>query len=212
MRTGSHALGAMSPILPMVSKHPWPILSLALQGRDDNLELQSLVALMNRRIRHHLARARAAALNGPARAQTVLAPRIADVVAALSQIHAQRGISTEITADPNCTVRCEPQDLNEMLGNLIDNAFKWASSRVRIWVRSEGSNVSIVIEDDGPGLSADVIDEVMQPGQRLDEQAPGYGFGLPIACELAELYGGDLALRRGSLGGLCSTLTLPAAR
>jgi signal transduction histidine kinase len=193
-------------------KTPLANLSLALQGRGDNPELQSLVALMDRRIRHHLARARAAALNGPARVQTVLAPRIADVVAALSQIHAQRAISTEITADPNCAVHCEPQDLDEMLGNLIDNAFKWATSRVRVWVRSEGPNVSIVIEDDGPGLSAEVIDEVMQPGRRLDEQAPGYGFGLPIARELAELYGGGLALGRASIGGLCSTLTLPAAQ
>jgi signal transduction histidine kinase len=190
-------------------KTPLANLSLAVQRRGDDPELQALVGLMDRRIRHHLARARAAALGGPARTQTSISTRLADVVAALSQIHAERALATQVIAEPTIAVRCEPQDVDEMLGNLIDNAFKWASSRVRLSARAEGASVAITVEDDGPGLSAESLDAVMRPGRRLDEQAPGYGFGLPIARELAELYGGSLSLGHSELGGLSSILKLP---
>ena len=97
-----------------------------------------------------------------------------------------------------------------MLGNLLDNACKWATSRVA--VRSSGGDGAIVItvDDDGPGLAASMRDAVLQRGVRADEAAPGSGFGLAIVRELAELYGGSIALDTSPMGGLRAALRLPA--
>ena len=111
--------------------------------------------------------------------------------------------------DPALIVSCEAQDLDEMLGNLLDNACKWARNRVRVRAIEGNAHVDLRIEDDGPGLSAEQSAEVVRPGKRLDESAPGYGFGLPITRELAELYGGALTLDRSDLGGLQAVLRLP---
>jgi signal transduction histidine kinase len=194
-------------------KTPLANLGLALQAsdRDPTGELLALVTLMDRRIRHHLSRARVAALGGPARATTHIAPRVSDIVSAMSKIHADRRIAAQIEVPPDAAVGCEPQDFDEMLGNLIDNAFKWAKSRVRISAQGEGDKILLRIEDDGAGLADDAALDVLRPGRRLDESAPGYGFGLPITRELAELYGGSLTLAPSNLGGLTATLTLPAA-
>ncbi len=96
-----------------------------------------------------------------------------------------------------------------MLGNLIDNACRWARSRVRIGAARSGALIELRVEDDGPGLSTDQVAHVLQRGRRLDESVPGDGFGLPITLELAELYGGDLSLERSDLGGLLARLRLP---
>ena len=90
-----------------------------------------------------------------------------------------------------------------MAGNLLDNAFRWARGKVGVRVhREDRRSVTIVIEDDGPGLRPDQIPQVLRPGERLDESAPGFGFGLPITRELAELYAGELNLGVSVLGGL----------
>jgi signal transduction histidine kinase len=195
-------------------KTPLANLGVALQApdRDSSEELLALVTLMDRRIRHHLSRARVAALDGPARGRTLLAERISDLVAVLSKIHADRRVTARIEADALLAVACEPQDMDEMLGNLIDNAFKWAKQQVRIQARPENGAVTVSVEDDGIGLTENAIPEVLRPGKRLDENAPGYGFGLPITRELAELYGGTLTLGRSDLGGMSARLVLPAAR
>jgi len=195
-------------------KTPLATLALALEdsGQDNERKLRPLVTLMDRRIRHHLTRARAAAQGGPERARTLLAPRIDDHVAAFAKLYADKRLAFQIVAPADVAVACEAQDLDEMLGNLLDNACKWARLTVAIAVVGRGHEIEVTLEDDGPGLSLDQRAEVMRPGQRLDEAAPGYGFGLPIARELAELYGGDLGLAAASLGGLKVVLRLPAAR
>ena len=96
-----------------------------------------------------------------------------------------------------------------MLGNLLDNAWKWAKSRIEVGATASGPDVCITIDDDGPGLSREAIDRALIPGQRLDERGDGHGFGLPIAKELAELHAGSLALEASPLGGLRATLVLP---
>lgn len=196
-------------------KTPLATLSLALTGRkhdaDDAQGSAQLVTLMERRIRHHLGRARMAALNGPARARTALAPRLGDIVDAMQKIHAGKGLTVALDVDPALTVACEQQDFDEMAGNLIDNAFKWARSRIVVRAVAADTKVALTVADDGPGLSAADIASVLQPGARLDESVPGFGFGLPIARELVELYGGALALSRADSGGLAATLTLPRA-
>ena len=99
-----------------------------------------------------------------------------------------------------------------MLGNLIENAFKWAKSRVCISEKPQQGKIILMIEDDEVGLPEDATFDVLRSGKRLDESAPGYGFGLPITRELAELYGGSLSLKRSDLDGLAATIVLSAAR
>ena len=173
--------------------------------------LRPLVMTMDRRIRHHLSRARLAALGGPERARTLLAPRVADHIGAFGKLFADKGLVYEIDIATDIAIACEAQDLDELLGNLLDNASKWARRRVVVGADRVGPMVEITIEDDGPGLSDQQAVDVMRAGHRLDESAPGYGFGLPITRELAELYGGNVALGRSELGGLRAGVTLPAA-
>jgi signal transduction histidine kinase len=173
--------------------------------------LRPLVVTMDRRIRHHLSRARLAALGGPERARTLLAPRVADHVGAFGKLYADKGLAYESRIAPDIALACEAQDLDELLGNLLDNASKWARQRVLVAADRVGSMVEMSIEDDGPGLSDQQAIDVMRPGHRIDESAPGYGFGLPITHELAELYGGSIALGRSAFGGLRAAVTLPAA-
>jgi signal transduction histidine kinase len=188
------------------------VIALSERGRDADSELHSLVVLMERRIRHHLGRARAAALSGPTRAQTPIAPRIDDVCIALGKIYVDKRIALAQNVPRDLAVACEQQDFDEMAGNLLENAFRWARKKVEVHAQQDdGRLVTIVIEDDGLGLRPDQIPQVLRPGERIDESAPGFGFGLPITRELAELYGGELNLDASVLGGLRVTLRLPLA-
>jgi signal transduction histidine kinase len=194
-------------------KTPLATLAIALSERGLNGagELYSLVMSMERRIRHHLARARAAAVSGPTRTRTPIAPRLDDITNALGKFNADKRIALAQNVSGDLAVACEQQDFDEMIGNLLDNAFKWARSKVDVRAHHDGRSVAIVIEDDGPGLRPDQIPQVLRPGERIDESAPGFGFGLPITRELAELYGGELSLDASVLGGLRVTIRLPLA-
>jgi signal transduction histidine kinase len=191
-----------------------PLATLAIimeeSGYYADKRLKPLVTTMDRRIRHHLARARLAALGGPERARTLLAPRVADHIGAFGKLYADKSLAYEIRIAPDIALACEAQDLDELLGNLLDNASKWARQCVLVTAVREGPMVEMTIEDDGPGLSDQQAVDVMRPGHRIDESAPGYGFGLPITRELAELYGGNVKLTRSRLGGLQAAVSLPA--
>ncbi len=193
-------------------KTPLATLSMAVADRDADRDgaLASLVADMDRRVRHHLRRARAAAVAGPSRTRTPLAPTVNDLVAVLARLHADKGLAIETAVPSGLTVACDGQDLDEMLGNLVENACRWCSKTVGISAVAEDGHIRITIADDGPGLTGGEAADVLARGRRLDESLPGHGFGLPIAQELAELYGGRLVLERADLGGLAVRLILPA--
>ena len=134
----------------------------------------------------------------------------------MEKIHHQRGIALDIDAPEGVRFRGERQDLEEMVGNLVDNAFKWAQSRVAVEVFSERADVKddrrtvrILIDDDGPGLSPQQREQVARRGRRLDETKPGSGLGLSIVVELASLYGGAVSLGTAPIGGLRAELILP---
>ena len=151
-------------------------------------------------------------MSGLTRAQTLIAPHIDDVGNVLGKIYADKRIAFAQNVPRDLAVACEQQDFDEMVGNLLDNAFRWARNKVEIHaLHNDGRTVSIVIEDDGPGLRQDQIPQVLRAGERIDESAPGFGFGLPITRELAELYGGELNLDPSVLGGLRVMLRLPLA-
>jgi signal transduction histidine kinase len=190
-----------------------PLATLALklreEGRDPDGELAALVAQADGAIRHHLGRARAASPGAPGQLRVDLRPAVAEMLAVLGRIHVDRATSVDNAVPPGITLKCDPQDLDEMLGNLLDNAWKWAVGEIAVNAVEEGGQVRIHIDDDGPGLSAEAIDQALVRGQRLDERDDGHGFGLPIARELAELHGGSLELGPSPLGGLRAVLFLP---
>ncbi|MBS0222920.1 MAG: sensor histidine kinase [Proteobacteria bacterium] len=192
-------------------KTPLATLGIAL-SRDKAMphELAPLVEVMERRIRHHLGRARAAALAGPVRARTMISPRLEALGDVLSKVNADRGIALTLDVPALAAVACEQQDFDEIAGNLLENAFKWAHANVAVQARTDVSHLlSLTIDDDGPGLQAADVEFVLRPGQRLDEVAPGFGFGLSITRELVELYGGTLDFACAPLGGLRVVVTMP---
>jgi signal transduction histidine kinase len=173
--------------------------------------------VMRNQVAHHLERARIAARQTIIGTVTDVAPVIEALGRTMEKIH--RGIDIDVAAAaPEARFRGERQDLEEMTGNLVDNACKWARGRVvvEVSVQKNGaggaeSSVRIVVDDDGPGLSPAEREQVSRRGQRLDESKPGSGLGLSIVTDLAALYGGRLALGAAPIGGLRAELTLPAA-
>jgi signal transduction histidine kinase len=171
---------------------------------------QTVVA--RRQVDYHLTRAQAAAATRVPGARTVLLPVVEGLVRAMQRIHAQRDITIAVPQPwpAGLAFRGEAQDLQEMLGNLLDNACKWAVQRVEVQAHADGDLLTITLDDDGPGLVAERRDAVLQRGVRADEQVPGSGLGLAIVDDLARLYGGQVALQDSPLGGLRAALTLPA--
>jgi signal transduction histidine kinase len=169
------------------------------------------VERMRRQIDYHLAHARAAASGSAvAGARCPVADSAEGLSRTLARLHAGRGLSIETLVSAEHFVRVQREDLDEMLGNLLDNACKWAKSRVAVESSEEdGGFVVITVDDDGPGIAAPLRDLVLQRGVRADEAAPGSGFGLAIVRDLAELYGGSISLETAPMGGLRARLRLP---
>lgn len=199
--------------LPHGLKTPLTTLAItrAEPGRDPDRMLSPLVGAMNRQIRHHLARARAAALGGPGRARTDLVERFLDLALVMGKVHVDRRIVFELKGPEEAFVACEAQDLDELFGDLLDNAFTHAEARVRVTCAPEGRTLRVEIDDDGPGMSAAEIASALAAGRRLDESRLGYGFGLSISSEIAEFHGGTITPSAGLFGGLRVSVTLPAA-
>jgi signal transduction histidine kinase len=169
------------------------------------------VGTMRRQVDHYLARARAAGAVNALGNRTEVSPVIEDLARVLGRIHVERGITIALEHPGSLCFRGERQDLEEMAGNLMDNACKWAESRVAVSARGlSGTLLEIVVSDDGPGLSLDELSRIGERGERLDESVPGSGLGLAIVRDIARLYGGSLSLGRSSMGGFEARLVLPA--
>jgi signal transduction histidine kinase len=174
--------------------------------------------IMRDQITRHLERARLAARATVVGTVTEVGPVVTALARTMEKIHRARGIAIDIDAPQEARFRGERQDLEEMVGNLVDNACKWAQSRVNLEVvpvRTDGAAqpplVRLVVDDDGPGLTPQEREQVGNRGLRLDETKSGSGLGLSIVVELAQLYGGKLELGTAPIGGLRVELVLPAA-
>ena len=201
----AHAL--KTPISVMVNE-------AATRGGDAFAEkVREQANIMRDQVARHLERAHLAARLTVVGSITDVAPVVTALARTMEKIHHDRGIAIEVDADANARFRGERPDLEEMIGNLVDNACKWATSRVAVEVVSEksGQVLRIAVDDDGRGLSRSEREQVSHRGQRLDETKPGSGLGLSIVVELAHLYGGKLELGAAPIGGLRAELTLPAA-
>ncbi|WP_157264276.1 sensor histidine kinase [Azohydromonas aeria] len=202
-------LAAMAQAADSAQRHP-----------DELAALPALVAeqveIARRHVHWHLARSRAAAAQGVPGMRAEVAPVVTGLVRVMSRVHGERGLRIEAQAvPPGLAFAGEVQDLQEMLGNLLDNACKWARSVIRISALPEqgggAPRLRVLIEDDGPGIAADQRERALARGGRLDEATPGSGLGLAIVRELADLYGGQLSLTRAKSGGLAVELMLPMA-
>ena len=165
---------------------------------------------MRRQVDHYLSRARAAGSLDVLGNRTQVCAVLEDLARVIARIHAARGIVVDAECTGDLYFRGERQDLEEMLGNLIDNACKWARARVRVRCERQGGRLVLTIEDDGPGLSVEQRSQVGERGERLDETVPGSGLGLAIVRDISKLYGGFFGLDESSLGGLLARLELPA--
>jgi signal transduction histidine kinase len=170
-------------------------------------------AIMRDQVTRHLERARLAARLTVVGTETDVTPVIEALCRTMEKIHRHISVEPQIAAD--LKFQGEQQDLEEMVGNLVDNACKWAQAHVSIEVRPEAgaarSMLRITVDDDGRGLSAEEREQVAHRGRRLDETKPGSGLGLSIVVDLAQLYRGSLVLGAAPSGGLRAELVLPAA-
>lgn len=171
------------------------------------------VERMRREVEVHLARARMSGSAAPFGAHVKVRPIAERLVRTIGRLYAAKAIDFAIDIPASCAVRCETEDLQEMLGNLLENACKWARTSVILssdLVTSQ-NGVTIVVDDDGPGIDEAMRERVLQRGVRADETGSGSGLGLAIVTDLVDLYGGSLILETAPRGGLRVKLTLPAA-
>lgn len=169
------------------------------------------VAHITSSVDRYLSRARASGSENVLGARTPVRPVAEDLIFAMQRIYQDRQLDIAIDALDDRYFRGEVEDLEEMLGNLLDNACKWAGRRVLLRSGSSVEHCVLIVEDDGPGIPDDKLPTVLQRGEKLSESVTGHGLGLAIVQEMAELYGGQLRLGRSELGGLAASLELPAA-
>jgi len=172
--------------------------------------IEQQVERMRRQTEYHLAQARAAASGAKSGTRCDLSASASALTRTLLRLHADRGVIIENRVPDAQHVRCQREDLEEMLGNLLDNACKWGRSKVVLASEAVSHAVVITVDDDGPGLAPELREAVLRRGVRADEQSSGSGLGLAIVRDLAELYDGSIALEAGPLGGVRARLTLPA--
>lgn len=168
------------------------------------------VQRMSSQVDYHLARARVAAAGPTGTARCAVAPCAASLVRTVSKIYVERGLVVTAAVAPELSARVRLEDLEEILGNLLDNACKWGRTKVVLAVVEDGPMLVLTVEDDGPGLPDSLRGVVLERGVRLDEAAPGSGLGLSIVRDLTEHYGGSITLGESKLGGLCARISLPS--
>jgi signal transduction histidine kinase len=217
----AHALKTPLTVLDQAARQP--------QGSDLAVLVREQVQLARRHIDWHLARSRMAASSGVPGQRVPVVHTLQGLVRVMQRVHAERQLTINLDgSDERVQFAGEAQDLQEMLGNVLDNACQWAHSNVRIRVQPVARVPSMAvpgapanamtgmcrveIEDDGPGMTAEQMPRVLERGVRLDESVPGSGLGLAIVRDLVEVYGGELQLETPALGrGLRVSLRLPAA-
>ena len=194
-------------------KTPMSVLIGETEGRTDPLSLTvaAQVQVMRRHVDHQLARARATGRRGASTSRADVWPTLQAITRTVSRIHGDKAITIDIAGDKTKVFRGERQDLDEMIGNLVDNAALHGGGRVFVTVGGGPGVVDIVIEDDGRGIPAAKRKRLFARGERLDTDKPGTGLGLAIVRDVAEIYGGTVTLDESEdLGGLLVRLTLPA--
>jgi len=183
----------------------------SMQNKQGQLILEQ-THIMSSNIDHYLSRARIYGKKDAIGYRTSVRSVVADIAYAVGHIYKEKDIDIQLLCVEDKWFRGEAQDLEEMAGNLLDNACKWAKHEVHVSCEASNEQLHLIIEDDGPGIEEEHHEEVMRRGRKLDEAQPGHGQGLGIVRDIARLYGGALELGRSeTLGGLRAVLLLPSA-
>jgi signal transduction histidine kinase len=204
-KAGDLAHGLKTPLAILVQEAE----RLQSAGHGDaGLVVRQQAERMQRQIDYHLAQARLA--SGPSVGVHCSVREVAEaLVRTLHRLYAERDLRIDIDISAGDAVTARQEDLEEMLGNLLDNACKWAKGHVVVASEESGGDVLIHVDDDGEGLPAEMRNVVIRRGVRADEKSGGSGLGLAIVHDLAELYGGSLFLETSPLGGLRANLRVP---
>ena len=199
-------------------KTPLSVIVNEADSNSPNLvdKVREQAGVMRRQVSFYLDRARAAARAGAAGSATEVKPVVEQLIRTFEKIYRDRDIAFAVDAPDGLRFRGESQDLTDLIGNLLDNAGKWAHTRIAVHAEPEPPSEIVgrryftaSIDDDGPGLDEDERSAALERGRRLDESRPGSGLGLSIVVDLAAAYGGSLRLEPSPLGGLRATLRLP---
>ena len=208
-KAGDLAHGLKTPLAILVHEAE----RVAALGHEElATSIQEQIERMRRQIEYHLAHARAAASAATPTARSSVAESAESLARTLRRLYASRGLTIDTAVDAEHLVRCQREDLDEMLGNLVENAAKYGGGRVFVTVEPKGRMVDVLVEDDGPGIPQERRGELFKRGARLDTTGkPGTGLGLAIVRDVAEIYGGSIHLEESEdLGGLLARLSLPA--
>lgn len=182
--------------------------STKLQSQSGTI-IREQVRQLDLSVDRHLSRFRSAGAGHSAATRTPIRTVIDDLIFSMDLIYRDRSIDISVENIDNLSFRGDRQDLEEMLGNLLDNACKWAKSRIVITGEEHGHRIAVHIEDDGQGIPREAREKVLQPGTRLDESVSGTGLGLAIVLDIVGMYGGLLTLDSVEGGGTLATLELP---
>ncbi|WP_189434934.1 ATP-binding protein [Pseudovibrio japonicus] len=196
-------------------KTPLSVISNEARSSDDPLaqKVSEQADLMKGQVQHYLEKARMAAQRRVIGVSCEAAPVVTRMARAMEKIHRDKEPDISVEMDEALLFRGEQQDLEEILGNLLDNACKWCDKKVSVTLKNNNSATSfmcLIVEDDGPGLGAEEKKRALRRGQRLDETVPGTGLGLSIIVDIAGIYGGSFELCDSELGGLKATVILPS--
>lgn len=190
-----------------------PISVLRNEARDYETPLSEMVVeqtnAMQSQVNYHLDRAQVIARRGVLSAANPVKPTLDGLIRAMDKIYTDKNLTITQDVETGLRFAGERRDLEEVLGNLIDNACKWAETRVVISGHKEQGSLILSIEDDGPGLTEEEQERARKRGERLDEQMPGSGLGLSIVHDLVDAYDGSFSMGRSELGGLSSVLSFP---
>ena len=203
------AHGLKTPLAVMATQ------SRALRRRGDSEiadHIDRQIESMRRHVERELARARTRG-GGPTHHQRVdTANAVRELTGTLQMLPKGQKLSFNLALAENLTLAVDRSDFNELMGNLIDNAHKWARSCVRVESKAQGNRAVFLVEDDGPGVAPNDIARILQRGVRADASVPGSGLGLAIVSDLLAVYRGDIELEQSPLGGLAATISLPIGR
>jgi len=172
-------------------------------------DIEQQVDRMQRQVEYHLAHAQsaAAAASGSTRASIVQA--VNGLIGALQRLYPDKNLHVDIGIPASLGFRGQPEDLDDMLGNLLDNAYKWARSRIKVSCLTEENRIVVIVDDDGPGIDPPLRETITRRGVRADEASPGSGLGLGIVRDLTEIYNGSISFEDSPLGGARARLVLP---
>lgn len=193
-----------------------PLAVLRGAAREGNTDANQAAAIdaqierMDRIVGYHLQRAATAGRPAIGAAHEAR-PLVERLLGALRKVYIDKTVDAEMAIDPALQFRGDEGDFTEALGNVLDNAFKWCRSRVRVSASSENGGFRLIVEDDGPGIAEAEVQRVLERGVRIDQTVPGHGLGLAVSRDIAESCGGSIGIARSELGGAAVTLQFPAA-